>query len=159
MTKRTAGSDLELTPKGRLEEGEMKALLGYLLAQAAIATDSAFERAVRKPLGLGKVEFTIIQLISQNADITPTRLARALAISTPGITAWLDKLAARGLITRQRSETDGRAQTLTLTPQAQAMQAQALGDLLAGDALLLAHLSKGEQILLVELLRKIGHAR
>jgi DNA-binding MarR family transcriptional regulator len=133
--------------------------LGYLLAQISIATNDAFDRTVKTPFGLHKVEFTILQLVSQNPQASPTRLARALAISTPGITAWLDKLQARRLIQRRRSETDGRAQTLALTPKAHALVNAAVAALLAEDVELLAHLSKGEQAMLVELLRKVAHAR
>ncbi len=155
----TLSPALELTPRGRLGEGGLHDLLGYQLAQATIVTDADFKSQVGEPHGLRPVEFTILQLIQENRGVTSTRLAQALAVTKPGITVWLDRLVARGLVVRERSDTDGRAQHLSLTAAGKSLVVKALKLLLDADAVSMQHLSEGERKILVELLRKVAHAR
>jgi len=76
-------------------------------------------------------------------------------MTTPSITVLLDKLQERGLLLRERSKTDGRGMSLSLTKQGLALVSLALKQLLAGDDELLENLSAGERIILTELLHKI----
>jgi DNA-binding MarR family transcriptional regulator len=157
---RTAPSHLdELTPRARLGEGAIHDLLGYQLAQATIIATASFEKEVGRPFGLRPVEFTLLQLIMENNDVSPTRLAQALAVKTPGITVWIDRLVARNLVIRERSVTDGRAQHLRVTAEGKALVTQAVDKLLQADRNVLQHLSPGEQRILIELLRKVARAR
>jgi DNA-binding MarR family transcriptional regulator len=150
---------LDKTPRGRLEEGGIYDLLGYQLAQARLVTDANFKLEVGQPFDLKRVEFTILQLIKENPAVTPTRLATALAVTTPGITVWLDRLVARGFVLRERSSTDGRAQHLQLTSQGKTLVGKAVKLLLAADAISTQHLSEGERKILIELLHKVASAR
>jgi DNA-binding MarR family transcriptional regulator len=159
MNRKSADVNLQTTPQGGLEPGGMQALLGYAMAQASIVTNDCFDRVVRQPLDLRKVEFTILQLVCKSAAVTPGRLAKALAFTAPGVTVWLDRLVARGLVKRERSETDRRAQNLSATDAGQALVAQALADLLAAEQAALAVLSAGERQILLELLHKAARTR
>ena len=149
----------ELTPQGGLDEGGIHGLLGYQLAQAAILTTDAFVRIVGKPLDLRPVEFTILQLVRENAPVTPTRLAKALAVTAPGVTIWLDRLEGRGLLKRERSETDRRAQHIRVTRKGGELVTLALKQLLQADRETLMHLSEGERRMLLELLHKVARSR
>ena len=155
---RTEGLD-ELTPLGELREGRFRNVLGYRLAQATVLTTEVFVRVVGKPLDLRPVEFTILQLIDENPAATATKVAKALAITTPGVTLWLDRLEERGFISRKRSGTDRRAQHLSCTKKGKALVGSALDQLLEGERELLSPLSLGERHLLVELLQKIARPR
>jgi DNA-binding MarR family transcriptional regulator len=157
MKKRSDANDQ--TPQGALAEGGVHALLGYQLAQAAIVTTGAFVRTVGKPLELRPVEFTILQLIDENAPVTATQLAKALAVTTPGITIWIDRLEQRELVVRERSDTDRRTQNLNVTRKGRALVSSALGKLLQADRELLAGLSDGERQMLLELLHKVALTR
>lgn len=130
-------------------------IVGYQLVQAGIVTDENFMREVGKPYKLRPVEFTILQLLRETPHISPTALAKTLAMTTPSITAWLDKLSKRKLLVREKSVSDGRGQKLALTTAGEALAAKALTILLASEAQLLAHLSLGEREILLEILRKI----
>lgn len=149
----------ELTPQGKLGEGGLHNLLGYQLAQATIVTDADFKRQCGGPFDLRPVEFTILQLIQENAGVTSSRLAQALAVTKPGVTAWLDRLEKRGLLARARSDTDGRAQLLQLTVAGKELVANALKVLQDADTASMQHLSEGERKILIELLRKVAHGR
>jgi DNA-binding MarR family transcriptional regulator len=156
---RSALPATELTPQGQLEEGGIHDLLGYQLAQASILTTEAFQSAVGKPLDMRKVEFTILQLVQQNAPVTATKVAKALAVTTPGVTIWLDRLEERGLLVRERGDVDRRTQNLSITRKGQALVASALERLRQADGEILAHLSAGERHMLLELLQKVARLR
>jgi len=158
MTREELPDD-ELTPQGGLGEGGIHRLLGYQLAQAAILTTADFVRVVGKPLRLRPVEFTILQLVHENAPVTATKLAKALAITAPGIALWLDRLEQRGLLKRERNETDRRTQNVSVTRKGAELVASARDRLLQADRDLLKHLSEGERHLLLELLHKVARSR
>lgn len=148
-----------MTPRAHLNEGAIHDLLGYRLAQASIITSSTFGKAIGQQFELRPVEFTLLQLIAENPGVSPSRLAQALAVKTPGITVWIDRLVTRNLVNRERSATDGRAQHLHVTPDGKVLVAQAAQKLLQADRQLLQHLSLEEQATLIELLRKVARAR
>jgi DNA-binding MarR family transcriptional regulator len=152
-------AELTQTPRARLEEGDLHDLLGYQLAQAAIVTDSVFSRMVGKPLALGQVEFTLLKLIKNNAAVTSSRLARALAITMPAITVWMGKLEQRGLVLRVRSATDRRSQHFCLTPAGDALVSEAIELLLTAERQTFGHLSAAELAMLLELVRRVAHKR
>lgn len=159
MTRERTTATKELTPQGGLHEGGIHALLGYQLAQSAILTTQAFVRVVGKPLDLRTVEFTVLQLVRENAPVTATKLAKALAVTTPGVTLWLDRLEQRGLVQRERDDTDRRTQNVRITPKGEELVANATERLLQADREILQHLSEGERHMLLELLHKVARSR
>jgi DNA-binding MarR family transcriptional regulator len=130
-------------------------IFGYQLVQAGIVTGENFISGVGKPYKLRPVEFTILQLVRETPHISPTTLAKTLAMTTPSVTAWLDKLSKRKLLIREKSVSDGRGQKLALTDSGSALVEKALVILLKSEAQLLAHLSLGEREMLLEILQKI----
>ena len=110
-------STKNLTPAGRLEEARLHDVIGYQVAQASIATLSVFHRAAGAALEMRPAEYTLLVLIKENPGGTAARFARALAVTAPNVTLWLDKLERRGLVTRQASETDRRTLHLHVTPR------------------------------------------
>ena len=147
------------TPQARLSEGVMHGITGYQLAQAAIVTDQVFEQQVGARGGLRKVELTLLALIQANPDVTARQLARALSVTPPNIAVWLDKLSARGLIERSRSDTDARMQHITTSRAGSALVDKSARALIDGEAAALSTLSPAEQAMLVELLHKVALAR
>lgn len=149
----------QATPAGHLIEARLHHVLGYQLAQAAISTASVFMQLVGEPFGLRPVEFTVLSLINENPGSSLARLAQALAVTAPNITMWIDRLEERGLVQRERSETDRRAQHLDVTPKGRQLVAKATQQLHDGERDLLAHLSEGERLILIELLHKVACSR
>jgi DNA-binding MarR family transcriptional regulator len=148
-----------LTPQGALTEGGMHDLLGYQLAQAAVLTNEAFTRTVGEPLDLRKVEFTILQLVRANAPVTAARVAKSLAVTTPGVKVWIDQLEQRGLIARERGSVDRRTQDLRITRKGDALVSKALTALLEADREILRELTEAERLMLLQLLQKVAHSR
>ncbi len=149
----------DLTPEGGLGEAALKSIIGYQLAQATITTTEVFQAQVGGPFDLRPVEFTVLTLIHENPGVSGKQLARALAVTPPNITMWIDRLEARELVARERSATDGRAQHLRTTPQGSALAHNAVQRLLDGERQAMAALSPAERAILVELLHKAALCR
>ena len=118
MTERT--SRTELTPAGRPAAIDLHDVVGQQIAQASIVTLSVLRRAAGDALELRPVESTMLVLAHENPGSTAARLARALAVSAPNITMWLEKLQRRGPMRRER---DRSAQPASL-PHRQESQAR-----------------------------------
>jgi DNA-binding MarR family transcriptional regulator len=157
--RRKTTSPTDATPAGNLAEAQPHRVLGYQLAQATISTTAVYLEAVGKPFGLRPVEYTILSLINQNPGGSPAQLAKALAVTAPNITMWIDKLEEQGWVVRQRDEQDKRSLQLRLTPRGATLVAKATEQLLAGEQKAFAGLSEGERAILIELLHKVACAR
>jgi DNA-binding MarR family transcriptional regulator len=147
-----------LTPAGRLEEARLQTVLGYQLAQASIVTDAIFRKEAGDPLALREIEYTVLTLIAENPAGSPARLARALAVTPPHITALVDRLVARGLVQRKANDEDRRAQILAVTRAGADLVRKATERIVAAERAALA-LTPGEQAMLAELLHKVACAR
>lgn len=156
---RNATEPNDLTPAARLSEGPMHGILGYQLAQAAIVTGHVFETTVGQVDGLRPVEFTVLALVHANPGVSARQLARGLAVTPPNITAWIDRLEARGLVARERSPTDARVQLLRATAEGAALAADCAHRLQAAESAALPTLSVVERAMLGELLHKAALAR
>jgi DNA-binding MarR family transcriptional regulator len=155
-SRRSAREDQ--TPAGRLEEARLKKVLGYQLAQAAIVTDGIFRAEVGEPMQLTPVDYSVLTLVAENPGGSLARIARALSVTPPHITAIVDRLEARGLLARKASEKDRRARVLSVTRAGADTVRRATDRILAVEKSALA-LSEGEQAILAELLHKVACAR
>ena len=90
----------------------------------------------------------------QPYQLTPTALMRTALVTSGAITQRLDRLEEKGLITRERSEADGRAVVVTLTDAGRAALDAALPDHLETERALLAGLSDDDRAQLADLLRR-----
>jgi DNA-binding MarR family transcriptional regulator len=156
-SKATARTDA--TPAGDLAEAHLQRVLGYRLAQATIATTAVYMQAVGEPFELRPVEFTMLALINQNPGGSPAQLAKALAVTAPNVTMWIDRLEQQGWVVRERDETDKRALKLRLTTRGATIVGKATEQVLAGEERAFATLSAGERTILIELLHKVACAR
>lgn len=148
-----------LSAVGQLAEDGLHHILGYQLAQASVTTTQVFNDEVGKSFELRPVEFTILTLVDENPGVSAKQLALTLAVAPPNITVWIDRLERRGLVQRERSISDRRAQHIRTTTQGSELARQALQRIVAAERLALARLSAAERAILVELLHKVAGAR
>jgi DNA-binding MarR family transcriptional regulator len=153
-----SNSRKDLTPAGRLDEARLKKVLGYQLAQAAIVTDAIFLSVAGEPMELRPVEYTVLTLVAENPGGSLARIARALSVTPPHITAIVDRLEARGLVARKASDQDRRAQLLSATRAGAELVRKATDRILEAEQAALP-LTAGEQAILAELLHKVACAR
>jgi len=134
-------------------------VLGYQLAQGAIVADAVFEKLVGGPLQLRPVEYTVLMLVKQNPGGSPAQLSKALALTRPNVSLQLDRLEARGLVTRRRNVNDRRGQHLHVSDAGAALVLRATRLLIEGERQAFTTLSVVEQLMLTELLHKLACAR
>jgi len=149
----------EQTPFGRLAEAGLHTILGYQLAQAMITTMQVFVERIGAVFELRPVEFTILTLVDENPGVSARQLADALAVTPPNITMWIDKLERRGLVERERSTTDRRAQHIRATAEGARLARQAVQGVVEGERSTIVGLSPAERAMLIELLYKVARAR
>lgn len=129
------------------------------MAQASIVTYRVFEERVGTPLQLRPVEYTILMLVKENAGVSPAKLSKALEVTRPNISVWVDKLEARALVKREKNVNDGRGQILYATDKGSALAGKATRALLEGERAAFTTLTAVEQMMLTELLHKLACAR
>lgn len=95
------------------------------------------------------------QLDREGGVSTPGALARAIHLSQATVTGILDRLSARGFVSRERSETDRRRVNVRLTPQGRAIVQAAPSPLHERFAERLALLPEPEQARIDEVLHQI----
>jgi DNA-binding MarR family transcriptional regulator len=100
----------------------------------------------------------VITLIAENPGGSLVRLARALSVTPPNISTMVDRLEGKGLVARQASEQDRRAQVLHVTAKGAELVRKATQKIVAAESATLP-LTAGEQMILAELLHKVAMAR
>jgi DNA-binding MarR family transcriptional regulator len=103
-----------------IDYGPLAQWLGFHLRMAQIASFQAFAREVGE-VDLPPGRFALLTLIGRNPGISQTVLSRAAGRDKSTLTPALRDLKRRGLIARQRLESDRRSYHLTLTPEGEAM--------------------------------------
>ncbi|SEK49506.1 DNA-binding transcriptional regulator, MarR family [Streptacidiphilus jiangxiensis] len=87
--------------------------------------------------------------------LTPTALMQSAMVTSGAITQRLDRLEARGLVTRTLSDADGRSRDVALTPEGHALIDRALPDHLATEQRVLSGLDAPRTEALVDTLRTL----
>ena len=87
-----------------------------LLGALALTLSDRAAAAVQADAGLASSDAAALVTLRNYAEGEPLDLLRrALALSHPGVVRLADRLQARGLVERHRSDRDGRAVALRLT--------------------------------------------
>ena len=95
-----------------------------LVAGRTIARLAKLVEAAIAPLELSLPQYRLLALLVDGAAMSSTLAAR-LTVKPPTVTAVVDGLVARGLVTRQADPHDRRRLPLALTPEGTALLAQA----------------------------------
>lgn len=88
--------------------------IGYLVRRAAALTRDQLEEAFSK-YEMTFVQWVTLMLLRDRIAVTPGELCRELRHDSGALTRVLDALEARGLIERERSDSDRRVVELRLT--------------------------------------------
>ncbi|MEU4212413.1 MarR family transcriptional regulator [Streptomyces sp. NPDC026206] len=87
--------------------------------------------------------------------LTPVELMRSAMVTSGAITQRLDRLEARGLVTRTPSESDGRSVHVSLTDEGRSLIDRALPDHIATENRLLAALGTTQRDDIADALRDL----
>ena len=142
----------------RLEEDTARALkLWVVLARSYAAVARAVEKDIARH-GLTTTEFGILEALHHKGPLLLGEIQRKVLVTSGGITYLVDRLVAKGLVTREPSPDDRRARYAVLTPDG----ARLIGSIFPPHAELLTQamhaLTSEEQAAATALLRRLGHA-
>ena len=108
----------------QLDLGGLDTLLGFQLRMASAAGARDFA-GMMGDLGVTQKQYAVLQLIEANAHVSQVDLAQALGADRATMMAVVDKLHARGVITRRSSDRDRRRHDLLLNPAGQSLLEEA----------------------------------
>ena len=128
--------------------GLLDAMMRRLIRQARISRDAQ--------VPLTPLEVRVIEAIGDARDSRMGELARRMVLGMSSLTSVVDRLVAKGLVARERSEEDRRVVRVGLTAGGQKVHAECRRRRLRLAYGMLHPLSRAEQDLFVELIRKIG---
>jgi len=124
------------------------------LRRIARAVDLHSRRLARK-YELTGPQLVCLRHIQREAITTPSALARAIHLSQGTVTGILDRLEARGLVSRERSRHDKRRVLLQLTASGEELVASAPSPLHEQLSTRLAVLPEGEQATIDWILHRV----
>lgn len=100
--------DLDVAPQGVI--GRLHRLANHLTEDLV---------TVYRSFDLAEGEFDVLATLRRAGspfERTPSELAASTMVTTGAMTKRLDRLQARGLVTRRQSDADGRGRVIALTP-------------------------------------------
>ena len=97
--------------------------IGFMLTKARNLVAADMDAAL-KPIDITSQQMGIVLWLSRGIAATPFEMSRHLSIDTGLMTRMLDKLEAKGLLKRTRSNTDRRVFDLKLTNKGEAVAAE-----------------------------------
>ena len=139
---------------GPVALGVLPKLIGYHLRLTQRAVFDDFAHAVAE-LDVSPGLFGMLVVIEANPGLKQTELARAARLDRSTLVPALDKLEARGLVTRRAATHDRRVNGLWLTPQGAALLRKAKQRVARHEARLVRGMTAAERDQLLELLGRI----
>jgi DNA-binding MarR family transcriptional regulator len=129
--------------------------LSFLLSQVGVHLAFSFHDDLAD-LGLQNPHVGILQLVARAPGNSQQALARKIGIPPNRLVALIDDLEQRGLIRRERLESDRRVFALHVTPEGERMLGEVAARVARREKRLFASLSADERETLAALLRKIA---
>lgn len=137
---------------------DLEGFLPYLLNQAAEATSRAFETVYRARYGMTRTQWRVLANLGKFGAMTARDICAISHVEKTKVSRAVAALEAGGMLSRVPSETDRRAEVLSLTPRGTAAFAE-LGALAVGfDRQLRASLGDGDAEMLAAILRGLAAA-
>jgi len=99
--------------------------LGFVINRTALALKKKLEENL-KPLGITAVQFAILKRLWEEDGLSQKEIAERTFKQGAEITLLIDKLAAKGMVVRDRDARDRRAYRICLTEKAVSMENEAV---------------------------------
>ena len=135
------------------------AVLGRV-SRLARELEPSLQQAFRS-LGLVRGEFDVLATLRRSGEpyrLAPGALIESMMVTSGAVTKRVDRLEARGLVTRSGDPNDRRGVLVGLSPEGLRLVDRAVEEHLANEERLLAALSQREREQLATLLRKLGES-
>lgn len=108
---------------------------------------------------LSQRQYAVLSALDDAEGLTQADLVKTTGIDRSTLADLVARMAAKGLLARERSVSDGRANLVQLTDEGRAALADAAPKVAAADAKILELLSPPKRDSFLKLLRKLVHAR
>jgi MarR family 2-MHQ and catechol resistance regulon transcriptional repressor len=118
------------------------------LERVAIQSIESFE--------VGLSDFGVLELLLHKGPQPVNEIGRRIALTSGAITTAVDRLEARGLVTREAHQSDRRARIVRLTRRGEEQATNVFAGHKTAMDLAASGLSKSERAMLIQLLKKIG---
>ena len=105
---------------------------------------------------IGLSDFATLELLLHKGPQPVNAIGRRIGLTSGSITTAVDRMEARGLVTRGLDPVDRRARVVALTPRGKALITKVFGAHKAAMDSTAGGLSKSERTTLVGLLKKLG---
>lgn len=153
LRSRKAEAETE-SSKPPVDRGGLDEMLGFQLRLAYIAISRNFAAALQN-IDLTQKQTGVLWLIGANEGVSQITLANELGMDRASMMAIVDRLEDRGLIVRERSQSDGRRQELYLTPKGRRTLSQCKTAIAAHEQRITRQFTAAELATLMSLLRRI----
>lgn len=144
------------TPRqdGADDIGAIRDIVGFHIRLAHGAVYRHFTETFAD-LDLTQKQVSVLWLVDDHPDIAQTDLAQRMRMDRATTMAIVNRLQARGYLVRGKSETDGRKQTLNLTPAGRTALASAKDAVAEHESWLKSRFTEREVETLIEMLSRI----
>ena len=115
-----------------------------------------YARDLAQAAGVTPAQLRVLQIVGEKKDPTAKTLANQMGVSQATVTALVDKLVARSLVSRQPSAQDRRQTNITLTTQGEDVLEEAPDALHQRYVRAFADLADWEQAQLVSSLERVA---
>jgi DNA-binding MarR family transcriptional regulator len=137
----------------RVNLGVLASLIGFRLRMAQLAVYEDFLSDA--PRGITPGPAAILILVDANPEMTQQRLCEVVHLDKSTFAIMLNRLEARGLVRRIRSNVDRRQKMLRLTKKGAATRRSIVAHVKRHEQRVFANLSASERQALAALLKKI----
>jgi DNA-binding MarR family transcriptional regulator len=121
----------------------------------AVMRNIRTQMRAQRTAGISVAQFRALGYVGRHAGASLSAVAEHLGLTPPATSRLVDGLVARGMMRREVSPADRRAVMLALTPEGEALQAQARAGALSALVVQVAELPEGERVALMAALRQL----
>ncbi len=115
-----------------------------------------YGRELAQKAGLTAVQIRVLQIVCETGRATPKAIATRMGVSQATMTALIDRLAAKGMVERHRSETDRRQTNVLITDRGSAAVESAPNPLQQRYVKKFEAMDDWEQALVVSVLERVA---
>ena len=94
--------------------------LSLIAIRRILRATELYGRELARAAGLTAVQVRVLQIIAEKGHSTPKEIAERMGVSRATVTALIDRLEGKSLVTRQKSTLDRRQMILALTAEGMA---------------------------------------
>ncbi len=127
--------------------------ISYVVKRAEHTITQLVEERLR-PHGIGTAKYAVLKVLSERPDSSGAQLARRCFVTPQSMSTIVASLAEQGLVARSTHPENLRVQQTRLTDAGHALLRRCQPDLAAVEAAFVSQLSREDQLLLDDLLRR-----